>query len=75
MMQTRIFEEYFSMKELHNMDFGLCVVDISWASSGSNGAQALNNSPELARLVDRLGNERYRLAEHHNLPTIASSAP
>jgi hypothetical protein len=62
MMQTRIFEEYFSTKELHNMDFGLSVVGISLASSGSNGARALNNSLELPRLVDRVSHERYWLA-------------
>jgi luciferase family oxidoreductase group 1 len=63
------------MKELHSMDFGLSVLDVSPVSSGSNGAQALRNTLELARLADRLGYERYWLAEHHNLPTIASSAP
>jgi luciferase family oxidoreductase group 1 len=63
------------MKELHDMDFGLSVLDVSPVSSGSNGAQALRNTLELARLTDRLGYERYWLAEHHNLPTIASSAP
>jgi luciferase family oxidoreductase group 1 len=63
------------MKELHNMDFGLSVLDVSPVSSGSNGAQALRNTLELAQLTDRLGYERYWLAEHHNLPSIASSAP
>jgi luciferase family oxidoreductase group 1 len=63
------------MKELHDMDFGLSVLDVSPVSSGSNSAQALRNTLELARLADRLGYERYWLAEHHNLPTIASSAP
>jgi luciferase family oxidoreductase group 1 len=63
------------MKELHNMDFGLSVLDVSPVSSGSNGAQSLRNTLELARLTDRLGYERYWLAEHHNLPSIASSAP
>jgi luciferase family oxidoreductase group 1 len=63
------------MKELRNMDFGLSVLDVSPVSSGSNGAQALRNTLELARLADRLGYERYWLAEHHNLPSIASSAP
>src|SRR5919107_1326793 len=63
------------MKELHDMDFGLSVLDVSPVSSGSNGAQALRNTLELARLTDRLGYERYWLAEHHNLPSIASSAP
>ena len=57
------------------MDFGLSVLDVSPVSSGSDGARALRNTLELARLVDRLGYERYWLAEHHNLPSIASSAP
>ncbi|HTS41472.1 MAG TPA: LLM class flavin-dependent oxidoreductase, partial [Xanthobacteraceae bacterium] len=38
-------------------------------------AQALHNSLDLARLADRLGYTRYWVAEHHNLPNIASSAP
>jgi luciferase family oxidoreductase group 1 len=57
------------------MDFGLSVLDVSPVSSGSNGPRALRNTLELARLADRLGYERYWLAEHHNLPSIASSAP
>jgi luciferase family oxidoreductase group 1 len=57
------------------MDFGLSVLDVSPVSAGSNGAQALRNTLELAQLTDRLGYERYWLAEHHNLPSIASSAP
>src|SRR5215212_10761747 len=63
------------MKELHHVDFGLSVLDVSPVSSGSNGTQALRNTLELARLADQLGYERYWLAEHHNLPSIASSAP
>jgi luciferase family oxidoreductase group 1 len=57
------------------MDFRLSVLDLSPVSSGSNGAQALHNTLELARLTDQLGYERYWLAEHHNLPSVASSAP
>ena len=57
------------------MDFGLSVLDVSPVSSGSSGAQALRNTLDLARLTDQLGYERYWLAEHHNLPLIASSAP
>ena len=57
------------------MSFGLSVLDVSPVSSGSDGAQALRNTLELSRLADRLGYERYWLAEHHNLPSIASSAP
>ena len=57
------------------MDFRLSVLDLSPVSSGSNGAQALHNTLGLARLTDQLGYERYWLAEHHNLPSVASSAP
>ena len=57
------------------MDLGLSVLDVSPVSAGSNGAQALRNTLELAQLADRLGYQRYWLAEHYNLPTIASSAP
>ncbi len=32
-------------------------------------------SLELARLADELGYERYWLAEHHNLPSVASPVP
>ncbi|MCA1731961.1 MAG: LLM class flavin-dependent oxidoreductase, partial [Actinobacteria bacterium] len=48
------------------MDLRLSVLDLSPVSSGANGAQALRNTLELARLADRLGYERYWLAEHHN---------
>jgi luciferase family oxidoreductase group 1 len=57
------------------MDFDLSVLDVSPVSSGSDSAGALRNTLDLARLVDRLGYKRYWLAEHHNLPSIASSAP
>jgi luciferase family oxidoreductase group 1 len=57
------------------MEFRLSVLDLSPVSSGSNGAQALHNTLELARLTDRFGYERYWLAEHHNVPSVASSAP
>jgi len=53
----------------------LSVLDLSPVSSGSSGAAALTNSLDLARLADRLGYARYWVAEHHNLPSIASSAP
>ena len=53
----------------------LSVLDLSPVTTATSGAQALNNSLDLARLADRLGYTRYWVAEHHNLPTIASSAP
>jgi len=53
----------------------LSILDLSPVSAGSTGAQALRNSLDLAQLADGLGYRRYWVAEHHNLPAIASSAP
>ncbi len=53
----------------------LSVLDLSPVVAGSPAAQALRNSLDLAQLADRLGYTRYWVAEHHNLPAIASSAP
>jgi luciferase family oxidoreductase group 1 len=51
------------------------VLDLAPVSAGSSGAAALRNSIDLARLAERLGYTRYWVAEHHNLPSVASSAP
>src|SRR5262249_48005423 len=53
----------------------LSVLDLSPITTGHSGAAALNNSLDLAALADRLGYTRYWVAEHHNLPSVASSAP
>ena len=53
----------------------LSILDLSPVAEGSTGAQALRNSLDLARLADSLGYVRYWVAEHHNMPAIASSAP
>jgi luciferase family oxidoreductase group 1 len=53
----------------------LSILDLSPVASGSTAAQALRNSLDLARLADSLGFTRYWVAEHHNMPSIASSAP
>ena len=53
----------------------LSILDLSPVAAGSSGAAALRNSLDLARLADTLGCTRYWVAEHHNLPSIASSAP
>src|SRR5215510_9754071 len=53
----------------------LSVLDLSPVTTATPPAVALNNTLDLARFCDGLGFARYWLAEHHNLPTIASSAP
>jgi len=55
--------------------FKLSVLDVSPVASGSTSTEALRNTLDLAQLTDRLGFTRYWLAEHHNTPLIASSAP
>jgi luciferase family oxidoreductase group 1 len=53
----------------------LSVLDQSPISEGSSGAQALQNTLDLAILADRLGYERYWVAEHHGGPMLASASP
>lgn len=53
----------------------LSVLDLSFVTSGSTPTQALRNTLDLARHTDRLGYTRFWVAEHHNLPSVASGAP
>ncbi|MBE0692446.1 MAG: LLM class flavin-dependent oxidoreductase [Aquamicrobium sp.] len=52
----------------------LSVLDLSPVPEGSDVAQSLANTLDLARHAERLGYRRYWLAEHHNMPGIASAA-
>ncbi|HET6551952.1 MAG TPA: LLM class flavin-dependent oxidoreductase [Dyella sp.] len=50
------------------------VLDLAPVTEGSNAAQAFANSLNLAQRAESLGYTRYWLAEHHNMPGIASAA-
>jgi luciferase family oxidoreductase group 1 len=50
------------------------VLDLSPVPAGSTPAQALANTVDLARHAEDWGYRRYWLAEHHNMPGIASAA-
>src|SRR3712207_988955 len=52
----------------------ISVLDLAFVPEGGTPADALCNSLELAHTVERLGYRRYWLAEHHNMPGIASAA-
>jgi len=52
----------------------LSVLDLSPIVEGSDAAQSLRNTLDLARHAERFGYRRYWLAEHHNSPGIASAA-
>ena len=53
----------------------LSVLDLCPVPTGESTAEALRRSVDLARRVERWCFTRYWVAEHHNMPGIASSAP
>jgi luciferase family oxidoreductase group 1 len=53
----------------------LSVLDQSPVPAGFTPADALHNTIQLARAADGLGYERYWIAEHHAIETLASPAP
>jgi luciferase family oxidoreductase group 1 len=52
----------------------LSVLDLAPIVAGATAADAFRNSLDLARRAERLGYRRYWLAEHHNMPGVASAA-
>ena len=53
----------------------LSVLELAPVGDGSTPAAALRGAVDLARLAERLGYRRLWVAEHHNMPGIASSSP
>jgi luciferase family oxidoreductase group 1 len=53
----------------------LSVLDLAPVPAGGTAADALQATIELARRAEELGYHRFWVAEHHNMPGIASSAP
>ena len=53
----------------------LSVLDLAPVTAQDTAADALRRTVDLARTAERLGYTRYWFAEHHNMPSIASSAP
>jgi luciferase family oxidoreductase group 1 len=52
----------------------LSVLDLAPVRQGGSIAEALHNSRDLAQHAERWGYKRFWLAEHHNIPGIASAA-
>ncbi len=50
------------------------LLDLSPIPEGGDAALALRNTADLARHAERWGYRRFWLAEHHNMPGIASAA-
>ena len=55
-------------------DLAFSLLDLSPITAGSNAAAALRNTLDLAQHAERWGYRRYWLAEHHNIPGVASAA-
>jgi len=53
----------------------LSVLDLATVAKGSTPADALADTTRLARVAESLGYHRMWVAEHHGMPSVASSAP
>jgi luciferase family oxidoreductase group 1 len=51
------------------------VLDLAMVAEGATSSQALAETTRLARRADELGYTRFWVAEHHNMATVASTAP
>ncbi|WP_340026335.1 LLM class flavin-dependent oxidoreductase [Paenibacillus sp. FSL K6-1096] len=60
------------MKRLQDIPFS--VLDLAPIREGGTAADSFHNTLDLARHAEEWGYHRYWLAEHHNMPGIASSA-
>ena len=56
------------------MSITLSILDLSLITEGHQAADAFRNSLDLAQHAERWGYRRYWVAEHHNMPGIASAA-
>ena len=52
----------------------LSILDLAMINEGSHAGQSFKNSVDLAQHAEDWGFNRYWLAEHHNMPGVASSA-
>ena len=59
----------------HSTSVPLSVLDLSPIPSGRPASSALHDTVALARATESFGYQRFWLAEHHNIASVASSAP
>jgi luciferase family oxidoreductase group 1 len=53
----------------------LSVLDLATVREGHDSADALRGTLEIAQTADELGYARFWVAEHHNMPAVASTSP
>lgn len=80
MLRLRIVSTLEGVSELIREDakkyqgIPLSILDLATVNEGSEAGQSFKNSVSLAQHAEDWGFNRYWLAEHHNMPGIASSA-
>lgn len=57
------------------MALAISVLDLAPVPSGGSAAESVRRCVELARMAERLGYVRCWYAEHHGMPSVASSSP
>lgn len=57
------------------MNLPLSVLDLAPVVSGTPAAESIRRTVDIAQLAERLGYVRVWFAEHHSLPSVASSSP
>lgn len=57
------------------MSVPLSVLDLAPVGAGGSAADALRGTTRLAQRADELGCTRFWVAEHHNIPSVASTSP
>ena len=57
------------------IDVPLSVLDLAPVQAGASAGEALRHTTRLAVRAEELGYRRFWVAEHHNMPAIASSSP
>jgi luciferase family oxidoreductase group 1 len=53
----------------------LSVLDLATVREGHGSADAVHGTIEIAKAADQLGYSRFWVAEHHNMPAVASTSP
>src|SRR3954454_6665092 len=60
---------------LEGMTIPLSILDLAPIAAGATAADALAETTALAGRADELGFRRFWVAEHHNIPSVASTSP
>ncbi len=62
------------IREMTNINIPVSVLNLAPIRKGQNGKDAIDAMVDLAKVTEEMGYTRYWIAEHHNSPTLVSSA-